>query len=81
LNNTDICVADCGIGFYASPIRVCAECDFRCLSCNGGDNTKCTDCDFSKEGIVRGGTTTCNCGNGYFANLEEKACGSIFFEC
>ncbi len=75
--DTDSCVSDCGLRYYATPSRVCTQCDFRCLSCSDASPNSCPDCDLAVEGVVKTGALSCGCGDGFTASTKLGMCLSI----
>ncbi|EAR91877.2 surface protein (macronuclear) [Tetrahymena thermophila SB210] len=44
LNNSQICVKDCGVGHYLSDNNECLACDQTCFTCKGPTDTDCIIC-------------------------------------
>jgi len=79
VTNKATCVEDCGLRFYKDAISpwTCKHCDFRCTTCTGPLNTECLNCDFTKEGVAKTGSS-CVCGPNYVASFLTKTCESNF---
>jgi len=74
-NNTDTCEPICGVRYYPDDVlKVCKECDFRCLTCTGPTYEECTSCNPLKQGVVQIDSNTCQCGSGYAINETAKQC-------
>ncbi len=71
------CWDKCEDGYYITSDLQCRVCDFRCSKCTDGGYESCSQCDFTIEGVLKTGTTTCDCAEGYVADTTLRACVSI----